>query len=51
MIPFGAALASARKSSWVLACAEAVSHSEVKPASEDKESFMMLVVKVKDALM
>jgi hypothetical protein len=46
MIPFGAALASARKSSCVLACAEAASNSEVKPASEDK-NFMMLVGRLK----
>jgi hypothetical protein len=47
MIPFGAALASARKSSCVLVCAEAASNSEVKPASEDKENFMMLVGRLK----
>jgi hypothetical protein len=47
MIPFGAALASARKSSWVLACAEAANNSETRPASGDKENFMMLVCRLK----
>jgi hypothetical protein len=43
MIPFGAALASARKSSCVLARTEAASSSEVKPAIEGKENLMVLI--------